>query len=136
MNINELNQWKKRFDEAFDINEDNIQQKSLDLIKIKAEICQKYVKEKALLDKLNNQKNQLKGKLYHKYRYEFDYELKGREVEFYIDGNDEYHKKSLEIVNQQQVVDFFDKFLNTINTTGFAIKAYLQFLQLKMGMDI
>lgn len=130
-----LNQLKTHITNTLTLTKENVHQKTLELSNLHDNVLKLYVKEMKTLKRLKAERDQLYGKLYHKFKFNFDYELGPKnEVEAYIFAEDEFHEKRIDIQEQETIVEYLSGVMDNIKNTSFQIKAYVDMLKIQQGL--
>jgi hypothetical protein len=86
-----------------------------------------YLREKHILDQLNEMKDRLMGKLYDKFRFNDERNLDRREIEkFYIPADETYIKIQQLILKQQVKADFFEIVAKAIDKMSWNMRNFLE----------
>jgi hypothetical protein len=135
MTLDDLEKLKSIFEKEISINEDNVLKMSIDLTKISSKYLKIYIKEIRIKKRMEIEKDQLYGKLYHKYKHEFKFQMdSAKEIDTYVRSDESYYQKSLELSNQETITDFLEKALEIINKAGFSVKNYIDLMKLRSGI--
>jgi hypothetical protein len=135
MTLEDLQKLKTISEDQLTINEENILTKSLNLPLYYQQYSQIYVKELKLLKVLSLDKDKLFGELYHHYKFKSDFSLDTKgEIVTYIQADQKYYDKCLEVSNQEVVCKFIEQLLDNINKTGYSIKNYIELKKMKEGL--
>ena len=127
---------KAKVDEDLEINENNIQQKSLKLANIYNYYLKLYIQEFGILKYKTTEKNKKYQQKYHYYKFENQYQLSSaKEIEIYVNGDEEIHKINLTIQAQETIVKYLEQVLTNINNTGYRIKSYIDIEKIKHGLS-
>jgi len=109
-------------------------EKSIQLSNLYSKTLQIYSKELRILKMKKVDMEKTFGELYHKYKFNFDYQLDTKaEVENYIKSDDIYYKLALEYAQQEVQVNFLEQTLGHINNMGFRIKNYIDLKKISLG---
>ena len=136
MKNEDFEELKKKVEEDLEITEDNVQQKSLKLANLYSHYLKTYIQELKILKFRLTEKNKIYQQKYHHYKFEYQYELgAAKEIETYVNGDDEIHKINLSIQQQEIIVKFLELTLENINNTGYRIKNYIDITKLKLGLS-
>lgn len=135
MTFDELNELKKRFEKQIQINEDNVLEKSLEIVRLTSTYLNIFTKELKIRKQLEVEKDQLYGKLYHHYKFKFNFSLDSqKEIDTYVKADDTYYQKCLDLSNQEVITQFLESILETLNKSGYSIKSYIELLKIKNGL--
>jgi hypothetical protein len=116
-------------------DKDTAQSKEIQLSTLYAKYLDVFMTQANIRRKLELKKLKLYGTLYHKYKFDFQFQLDTKsEVESYINADDEYYDLSLELSNQEMITNYLGEVLKEINTIGFNIKDYIELEKLKRGV--
>jgi len=134
MNQSDFQKLKSFFELELKITEQNIMEKSIQLSNLYSKTLQIYSKELRILKMKKVDMEKTFGELYHKYKFNFDYQLDTKaEVENYIKSDDIYYKLALEYAQQEVQVNFLEQTLGHINNMGFRIKNYIDLKKISLG---
>jgi hypothetical protein len=135
MTLDELEKLKSIFEKEISINEDNVLQMSIDITKISSKYLKIFIKEIRIKKRMEIEKDQMYGKLYHKYKHEFKFQMdSSKEIDTYVRSDDSYYNKCLELSNQEVITEFLEKALDIINRAGFSVKNYIDLMKLRSGI--
>ena len=89
-----------------------------------------YINQKEILNDLETRLKETYASLYHKYKYptkgdglEFEYNLETKnEINLYVEGNEDYIKKSLIVEKQRIQVEYLEKTLQNIRDMLWSLK--------------
>jgi len=126
---------KAKVESELKITPENVEQKSLQLSNFHTQCLQLFVKELSILKKKLLDKDKIYGELYHKYKYNFDYQLDTKgEVEAYIKADDKYYQIALECAQQEVQVKYLEDTCLQINNLGFRIKNFIDLRKIDKGL--
>ena len=131
MNVNEL---FKEMEQDFDINYDNLKDKLFEIPKLHNKYLKMYFKQKT---KLLNCVNKLKALYKDKYLYyskHYEYNLSTKEVQFFIEGDDEYQKLYMNCEKQKEIVKVLEEAVEKAKKLSFDAKNILQYLEYISGV--
>jgi hypothetical protein len=135
MKSESFQEFKIKIEKELRLTEDNIEEKSIQLSNIYSNVLSIYSKELKIFKNMQIEKDKIYGELYHKYKFEFDYQLDSKsEVDSYIKSNELYYKLALECANQEVQVKFLEQTLEHINNLGFRIKNYIDLKKISKGL--
>ncbi len=135
MKVEEFKRLKDEIETMLTITPDNIMSKSIALPKFYNTCLLHFITEKKALKILNNSLAKLYAKLYHHYKFEGNFKLDTKkEIETYVEGDDSYLEKKLEVQNLENVVEYLEQSLSLFNRVGFSIGHYIELLKIKNGM--
>lgn len=143
MKIEDFEKLKKKVKEELELNPDNIEQQSIKSGTLHQKYLTVYMKELRIYNRLVAEKDRLYGELYHKYKYPsaddgigFQFSLDSKsEIDTYINSNEQYYKKRLDIQNQEIIVKYLEKVLDSINKMSFYIRNYIELMKIKHGLS-
>ncbi len=97
-------------------------------------IMRQITLEKNKLNKLETKYNKIFAKLYHHYRYEYEFKLESKDVAiFYLKKDDEFLQINDELNDQRLLVDTLEKWMKKANAITFEIKNILEYLKWSSG---
>jgi len=143
MKIEDFEKLKNKVKSELELNQDNIEQQSIRSGTLHQKYLAIYMKELRTYNRMVAEKEKLYGELYHKYKYpsaddgigfQFSLDTKG-EIDTYINSNNDYYQKRLNIQNQEIVVKYLERVLDSINKMSFHIKNYIELMKLKHGLS-
>lgn len=135
MMMDDFKKLKKVVEKDLKWSRDTAQDKEVQLSTLYSKYLEVYIGQAYIRRKLELKKDKIYGKLYHKYKFDFEFQLDTKaEVESYIKADDEYYKIALEVANQQMITNYIEEVLKEINTIGFNIKDYIELEKLKRGV--
>ena len=67
------------------------------------------------------------------YLYDYDYEVKPTQVQFYIDSDEAYSKKLYQVNLQRHLVDLIERTLKKTTQLSFDLKNLIDFKRMKEG---
>ena len=83
---------------------------------------QLLIESRFYLHKLEKLKDAVYQKLYHHYKFEFNHELRGAEIEIYIRANEEYKKINQPIREKEAEIDYLEEIVKMFQNRNFSIK--------------
>lgn len=135
MTLEQFNTIKAKVELDLNIDELNAAEKSLKFSSLYNQYLLLYLKELKILKTLALEKDKLFGELYHKYKFQNNYQLDtSKEIETYVRADELYYKKCLDYQNQEIIVKFLEETLQNINNTSYRIRNYIELLKLRMGI--
>ena len=69
------------------------------------------------------------------YLYDYDYEVKPTQVQFYIDSDEAYSKKLYQVNLQRHLVDLIERTLKKTTQLSFDLKNLIDFKKMKEGIN-
>jgi hypothetical protein len=69
------------------------------------------------------------------YLYDYDYEVKPTQVQFYIDSDEDYSKKLYQVNLQRKLVDLIERNLKKTTQLSFDLKNLIDFKKMKEGIN-
>jgi hypothetical protein len=134
-----LEELEKELIEDLEINEENMQQKSLSLGKLYYKYLKLLTKEKMKQDEREQKKFDLYKILYHELKSKgfqgFEVGKSIKEIEVYIGMNEKYREIEREIAHNQKFIDYLEGVLDQINRVSFNIKNWIDMRKLKLGIS-
>lgn len=125
---------KQKVEEELQLTDENVEAKSLQLSNFHNKIRNLFTKELEILKHKLIQRDKVYGELYHKYKYNFDYQLDTKgEVEAYIKSDNKYYQIAIECANQEVQVKYLEETLVHINNMGFKIKNFIDLKKMRLG---
>jgi len=126
---------KIKIEEELKITPENVEAKSLQLSNFHTQCLQIFVKELQILKNKIIEKDKVYGELYHKYKYNFEYQLDTKgEIESYIKADDKYYKIALECAQQEVQVRYLEDTVTQINNIGFRIGNFINLRKIDKGL--
>lgn len=127
MTLQELNKLKPIIENKLKFTDDNISQKLLDYPYTFHEILDLYLKEKRELDALDRKKKKVYQQKYDFFKFKNDFRLdSAKEIETYINGDDEYDKVCLEYNVQEVVVTYFVELMDMLKKMTYSMQSYIK----------
>jgi len=134
MTLPELNQLKLIVDKDLKFTDDNIQKKLLDYPYTFHKYLDLYIKEKRELDNLDRKKKKVYKEKYDFFKFKNNFRLdSAKEIETYINGDEEYDKVCLEYNVQEVVVTYFVELLDMLKKSTFAMQSYIKMREFLAG---
>jgi hypothetical protein len=136
MTLEQFAKLKEIVEKELQITEDNIEQMSIKSGTLYHKYLKIYSLELQKLKEIAIYKEKVYGELYHKYKFEGQYQLSTKtEVDVYVKSDGIYYKKCLEEANQEIIVKYLEAVVDSILKNGFQIKNYIELMKLKQGMN-
>jgi hypothetical protein len=121
-----------------EINEENMQQKSLMLGKLYYKYLKILTTEKLKQDKREQSRLDQYKILYHNLRSKgfqgFEVSKTKNEIETYMCMDEKYREIEKEISQNQHIIDYLEDVLDQINRVSFNIKNWIDIQRLKLGL--
>lgn len=134
MTIEDLNKLKPIMEKKLKFTDDNISEKLLNFPYLFHEILDIYLKEKRELDKLDRKKKRIYQQKYDHFKFKGNFRLdSAKEIEIYINGDEEYDKICLEYNIQEVVVTYFVELLDMLKKSTFAMQSYIKMREFLAG---
>jgi hypothetical protein len=134
MTFEELKKLKEITEKALKFTDDNIGQKMLDQPYFFHRYLDIYIQEKAILDELDRKKKKIYKEKYDFFKFKNDFRLDSqKEIEIYLNGDDEYDKICLEYNRQEVCVLYLVELLDMIKKMSFTMGNYLKLREFLSG---
>ena len=134
MTFPEFQLLKVEIEDSLKISKDNISEKSISVPYSHSKYINIFSREFKLFRDLSIKKDKLYGKLYHYYKFDFNYSLSSKtEIEPYINNNDEYYKLLLEMNEQEEIVKYLEKIVKVFEGLSFSIKNFIEYQKFISG---
>ena len=134
MTLQELNQLKLVVDKDLKFTDDNISKKLLDYPYTFHKYLDLYIKEKRELDNLDRKKKRVYKEKYDFFKFKNEFRLdSAKEIETYINGDDDYDKVCLEYNVQEVIVTYFVELLDMLKKSTFAMQSYIKMREFLAG---
>ncbi len=134
MTLEDLNKLKLIVDKDLKFTDDNISQKLLDYPYTFHKYLDLYIKEKRELDSLDRKKKRVYQEKYNFFKFKNTFRLdSAKEIETYINGDEEYDKVCLEYNIQEVVVTYFVELLDMLKKSTFAMQSYIKMREFLAG---
>jgi len=125
--INELRNAHP-IDEQVKFNEFNIMDKLAENTELKTLYQELYEKEKYILDKMVDTYEEIKGKAYDHYKFNYDKVLQKGEIEEYYLPRHPNVKKAKELINRQEIkVKFFQICVNAMDRMYWNMRNFIEY---------
>lgn len=134
MTFEELNQLKSITARELKFTEENILSKTLNLPYFYHKYLDLYIGEKIILDKLGAEKKKIYSERYDFYKFKNNFKLdSAKEIETYINGDQQYDEKCLEYNKQEICVNYIVEVLDMIKKMNFSISSYIKYREFLSG---
>lgn len=136
MTNKQFNRLKKIVEQQLRLDENNIEKMSIQSGTLYHKYLKFYLQELHILKEIGVTKDKIYGELYHKYKYEGDYQLSTKtEVDVYVKNDQKYYTKCLEEANQEIIVKYLECVVDSIMKMGFQIKNYIELIKIRNGIS-
>lgn len=113
---------------------ENVQSVSMKLPKLYAKYNYRYNSQLKILKNINTDMKKTYKKLYHHYKFNGDFRLdSNKEIELYVNGDDEYCELRLLHDKQTVIVDFLEKTLDNLKQMSYMVNQHIEFSKFKKG---
>lgn len=134
MTLEELNKLKLIVDKDLKFTDDNISQKLLDYPYTFHKYLDLYIKEKRELDSLDRKKKRIYQERYNFFKFKNTFRLdSAKEIETYINGDEEFDKVCLEYNIQEVVCTYFVELMDMLKKSTFAMQSYIKMREFLAG---
>jgi len=134
MTIEDLNKLKPIMEKKLKFTDDNISEKLLNFPYLFHEILDLYLKEKRELDKLDQKKKRIYQQKYDHFKFKGNFRLdSAKEIEVYINGDEEYDAVCLEYNLQEVVCTYFVEILDMLKKSTFTMNSYIKMREFLAG---
>ena len=135
----EKDEFKEAIDKLTEQAKDDLVLNKMNVLEEAQANCVKYHRyismlytEKRYLSKLEEMKSELHGKLYHKYRFEYNHKLaKGPEIAIYINKEPKMLLVQKNINNVSLKIEYINGIIDTFKQRSFMIKNIIDILKLE-----
>lgn len=126
MEIEKFKKFRKEIDTLIQWTEPDILTMEQRLGTLYQEVLKVQYTEREVYENMISDRKKLYGKLYHKVKYEHDYNYDTKsEIETQVLSNDEYHALSIRINQQAAMMEYIEGTLKNITAIPFQIKEYI-----------
>ena len=131
-----FDELKLEVEEDLKITEDNVLQKNLKLSNMYNHYLKIYIHEIKILKSIASSKNLKYKEKYHFYKFDCQFKLtSNKEIETYVEGDEEINKLNVRIQNQEIIVKYLEEVLDNIKSTGYRIKNHIELYKLQHGLS-
>src|SRR5256885_1984112 len=125
MTLDELNKLKKDAGEDLSFTEKNALEKTLEVPQLFQKYLSMFLRESLILKKLKANLDKLYGERFRYYREDYSRELNKGEIEYFINSEEEYHKKNLEYQTQEAICKYLEDTTQKMKNLSFDLKNYV-----------
>ena len=129
-----LNKIREDLDDSFQINQRNLDTEVMKTISKLHYYNSILSEEKLQLKKIIRKKNEIYGKLYEKYRFNYDMKLDKGEISHWIERNPLWQKINNYYESHKELCDFIERTLKSFQNKSFAIKNLIDLKRIELGM--
>lgn len=129
----EIKLLMSQLDDLLKINIKNLDKKLFQIPPIHNKILKLFFKHKMLLQTMNRDLSILFAKKWRHYKYEQDEVLTDKTCMFFIEGDEEYANKKMELGKQQVLVEYLTKAVDKASKLGFDVKNIIDYLKYLNG---
>ena len=135
MTLEQLSKLKKAVGAHTKITPDNVMEKSLEIPNIHSKLLNLYYDEKKELKRMKSDLAVLYRDAYVQAKFHSDYNLTTKtDFDTFAMVEEKYHKAKIECDNQELVVEYIEKAMDSVSKLGFHIKSYIELLKIKNGI--
>lgn len=129
-----LNKIREDLDASFQINQKDLNGEVMKTISKLHYYTSLLSEEKLVLKRISRKKNEIYGKLYEKYRFNYDMKLDKGEIEHWINREPMWQKVSTYYESHKELCDFIERTIKSFQNKSFAIKHMIDIKRIELGM--
>ena len=129
-----LTKIREDLDDSFQINSKDLNGEVMKTISKLHYYTGMLAEEKLVLKRINRKKNEIYGKLYEKYRFNYDMKLDKGEVEHWINREPMWQKIETYYESHKELCDFIERTIKSFQTKSFAVKNLIDIKRIELGM--
>lgn len=129
-----IEQYVKEAEDDMNLDKADLEAKLRSIPNLHNKWLRKFIIQSKVLLQKERDLMELERKKRKYYLFDYEYEVKPTQVQFYIDSDDEYAKKLYQVNLQRKLVDLIERTLKKTTQLSFDIKNLMDFKKMKEGI--
>jgi len=126
MNLEVFNKLKERVNKDLNITDMNVLEMTTRSTKLYTHYLDMYCRQLNEYKNLKVDQDEIYGRVYKKFKEDYNYELKISEIEVYCKADKDYSEIRRKVDFQGIVVDYLENVLKELNAIGYKIKSHIE----------